>query len=79
MAPVYDPVRYGASQDFARNSRDQGSAGIAYDSVRRTPGQCVAIFKPKAVGNARATGHIGLHWDGRAVSHWFEKGGPHAF
>jgi hypothetical protein len=25
----------------------------------------------------RAAGHIGLHWDGRAITRWFEKGAPH--
>jgi len=75
---VYDRDHYGASQDLGRALRAQGSTGIVYDSVRRTPGQCAAVFKPKALKNARAAGHIGLHWDGRAISHWFEKGTPHA-
>ena len=78
MAAVYDKNHYGASQDLGRALRAQGSAGIAYDSVRRSAGQCVAVFKPKALGNARAAGHIGLHWDGRAVTHWFDKGLPNA-
>jgi hypothetical protein len=38
----------------------------------------VAIFKPRALSKARAVGHIGLHWDGRVISHWFEKSTPHA-
>ena len=76
--PARDPARYGASQDFAQALRSQASMGIAFDSVRRPMGQCVAIFKPKALSNARAAGHIGLHWDGHAISHWFEKGAPHA-
>ena len=76
MPAVYDPARYGASQDLGRTLRSQGSAGIVFDSVRRTPGQCVAVFKPKALSNARDAGHIGLHWDGRVISHWFEKGAP---
>lgn len=74
---VYDPDHYGVSQDLGRSLRAQGSQGIAYDSVRRAQGQCVAVFKPKALSNARAVGHIGLHWDGRTISHWFEKGAPH--
>jgi hypothetical protein len=78
MPAVYDPARYGASQDLGRSLRSQGSTGLVFDSVRRTPGQCVAIFKPKALSNARAAGHIGLHWDGRAISHWFEKAAPRA-
>ena len=77
MPGVYDPDSYGSSQELARMLRSQGSQGIVYDSVRRPLGQCVAVFKPKSLRNARAVGHIGLHWDGRTISHWFEKGAPH--
>lgn len=77
MPTIYDPDRYGASQDLGRALRTQGSQGIVYDSVRRPQGQCAAVFKPRALGNARAVGHIGLHWDGRTISHWFDKGAPH--
>ncbi len=77
MPNVYDPDRYGASQDLGRTLRSQGSQGIVYDSVRKPQGQCVAVFKPKSLSNVRAAGHIGLHWDGRTISHWFEKGAPH--
>ncbi len=75
---LYDRDHYGASQQMGRALRAQGSTGIVYDSVRRATGQCVAVFRPKALSNARAAGHLGLHWDGRAISHWFEKGAPHA-
>ena len=78
MPSAYDPDRYGASQDLSRALRSQGSHGIMYDSVRRRAGQCVAVFKPKVLSNARAAGDIGLHWDGRRISHWFEKGAPRA-
>jgi len=77
MPGVYDPDRYGESQDLGRALRSQGSPGIVYDSVRRPLGQCAAVFKPKTLSNAKTVGHIGLHWDGRAISHWFEKGDPH--
>lgn len=75
---VHDPQHYGASQQLARRLRSEGSAGIAYTSVRRPQGECLALFKPTTLGNARAAGHIGLHWDGHAISHWYEKGAPRA-
>ncbi len=78
MPGIYDPVHYGPGQDMGRRLRAQGSAGIAYDSVRRASAQCVAIFRPKALSNARAAGHVGLRWDGRAISHWFDKSAPRA-
>lgn len=74
---VHDPVSYGAGQALARALRTNGSAGIAYDSVRHPQGQCVAIFRPMSLSKARAVGHLGLHWNGRAITHWFEKGAPH--
>lgn len=78
LPAVYDPDRYGAGQDLARALRATGSPGLVYDSVRRPQGQCVAVFRPQALARARPAGHIGLHWDGHAISHWFEKGPPHA-
>jgi hypothetical protein len=78
LPAVYDADRYGASQDLGRALRALGSPGIVYDSVRRPSGQCVAVFRPKALSNARAAGHIGLHWDGGAISHWYDKGEPRA-
>jgi hypothetical protein len=78
LPAVYDPDRYGASQDLGRTLRSRNSPGVVYDSVRRPQGQCVAVFKPRALSKATAAGHIGLHWDGKAISHWFEKGAPHA-
>jgi len=76
--PNPDPNRYGASQGLGRALRSQGSPGIVFESVRRPQGQCAAVLKPRALNNARTAGHIGLHWDCCAISHWFEKGAPHA-
>ncbi len=78
LPEIYDPDRYGASQDLGRAMRALGSQGLVYDSVRRPQGLCAAIFKPRVLSHARAVGHIGLHWDGRTISPWFEKGAPRA-
>ena len=78
MPAIYNPDAYGESQKLGRALRVQGSQGIVYDSVRWPQGQCAAVFKPKALSNARTAGHIGMHWDGRVISHWFEKSAPHA-
>lgn len=76
LPAIYDPLSYADSQRLGQTLRQQGSAGLVYDSVRDPAGQCVALFKPKALGRARPAGHIALHWDGRRVSHWFSKGEP---
>ncbi|HRK57823.1 MAG TPA: RES family NAD+ phosphorylase [Burkholderiaceae bacterium] len=71
---VYARDSYRTSQAFGQQLRGERSAGIVYDSVRRFVGQCVAVFKPTALTNAHSVGHIGLRWDGAAISHWFIKG-----
>ena len=76
-AAVYDPDHYGASQLLGRALRASGCVALAFDSVRHPGGQCVAVFVPRVLTRARADGHLGLHWDGQRISHWFEKREPH--
>lgn len=73
---VYDPEVYGHGQQLGQALRAVGSAALVYDSVRDAQGQCVAVFQPRALANARAAGHLGLHWDGQRISHWFHIGEP---
>lgn len=75
-APVLDLDAYGAGQSFGRALRDSGSFGVVFPSVRFAGGECVGLFRPKALRSARADRYIGLHWDGARVSHWYDKGGP---
>ena len=76
-ADVYNPDHYGASQRLGHELRTLGSAALAFDSVRHPGGQCVAVFVPRVLTRARAAGHLGLHWNGQRISHWFEKREPH--
>ena len=78
LAQVYHPDHYGASQALGRSLRALGSPALVFDSVRHPGGQCVAVFVPRALTRARAAGHLGLHWDGHTISHWFEKREPRA-
>jgi len=61
---LYDPTEYGASQAFAAELRDGGSNGIAYDSVRRRGGQCLAIFRPRLLPAAMQGDHWEYRWAG---------------
>jgi hypothetical protein len=72
MADVYDPSSYSASQRFGRALRDGGSNGIAFESVRRAGGQCVAIFRPRLVQNVRQSVHLRYAWDGTSISDVYE-------
>jgi hypothetical protein len=73
-AGVYAPDSYIAGQALGRRLREAGSLGVAYDSVRRSGGQCVALFKPRAITPPVRQGeHVSLVWDGVRISGWYLK------
>ena len=72
---IMNPDRYEEAQRFGKARRAEGAAGIAYDSVRRAGGQCVAVFRPRVVAPVIQGPHICLVWDGQAISGWYEKSG----
>lgn len=78
FAALLDPDDYAASQRFGRRLRSAGSWGLRWPSVRHEQGECVGIFRPRALRHAKAAAHVALHWDGSRFSHWFEKREPHA-
>ena len=77
-AQLFDPDDYGAGQALGRQLRAAGSWGVLYPSVRRRGGLCAGVFRPRALKPAREAAHIALHWDGRRISHWYEKRAPNA-
>lgn len=62
-----DPARYGAPQAFAARLRSEGCPGLAYPSVRRFGGDCVAGFRPSLFSRCRHAKVIQLLWDGRRL------------
>lgn len=72
LPDVYDPASYAASQRLGRRLRDAGSNGISFDSVRRSGGQCLAVFRPRLVQNVRQNVHLRYAWDGKAISKVYE-------
>lgn len=65
---VYSPTDYSASQRLGAELRSRDADGIAYDSVRREGGECVAIFRPRCVGPARPVKQLIFRWDGAAIT-----------
>ena len=65
---VYSPTNYSASQKLGVELRRRDADGIAYDSVRREGGQCVAVFRPRCVGPARPVKNLIFRWDGEAIT-----------
>ena len=72
MADVYDPASYAASQKLGRQLRDAGANGVAFESVRRAGGECVALFRPRLVQNVRQGVHLRYAWDGNVIGHVYE-------
>ena len=72
LPDVYDPQSYVSSQKLGRLLRDAGSNGIAFDSVRRDGGECVAIFRPRLVQNVRQSVHLRYAWDGVSIANVYE-------
>jgi hypothetical protein len=73
MLGIYDPDSYAASQALAIEVRNSGSSGLAYDSVRKPGGECVAIFKPRVLSNCRQERHLTYVWDGSSIGTVYEK------
>jgi hypothetical protein len=65
---VYSPTDYKSSQRLGAELRERGADGIVYDSVRREGGECVAVFRPRCVGPARAVKKLIFRWNGSGIS-----------
>ncbi|MEA2764318.1 MAG: hypothetical protein QOK07_722, partial [Gemmatimonadaceae bacterium] len=65
---VYSPSDYSASQSVGVVLRRNDADGIAYDSVRREGGECVAVFRPRCVGPAHPIKNLIFRWDGEAIA-----------
>lgn len=70
---VYHNENYASAQHLAKSLRKDGSNGLAYDSVRRGGGECVAVFRPPLLSNARQERHLCYVWDGRQIGAIYEK------
>ena len=70
---VYHDDNYAAGQHLAKTLRNNGSDGIAYDSLRWNGGECVAAFRPRLLSNGRQERHLCYIWDGQSVTTVYEK------
>lgn len=71
-----DPDGYDASRRLGRALREAGSWGLRWPSVRDRGGECIGVFRPRALKPAKALAHIALWWDGRSIRSWYEKTAP---
>lgn len=72
---IYHSNNYQFSQELGKNLRGEGSSsfGIKYESVRHSGGECVALFRPKALSNCRQERHLCYVWDGHKISNIYKK------
>jgi len=70
---LYAKQNYAASQALAIALCNQGSNGIAYQSVRHAGGECVAVFRPRLLTNCRQERHLCHVWDGQMIDTIYEK------
>lgn len=72
MPEIYHRTDYTAAQALGKQIRSEGAWGIVYDSLRQTGGECVGIFRPKALSNCRQSKHLAYSWDGNRIAHVVE-------
>lgn len=77
LPEVYARNDYSASQRFGLALREAGSWGIVYESVRDPGGECVGLFRPRALGPAIQGEHIALQWNGEQIESWYVKSELH--
>lgn len=68
-----DPQHYSQAQAMAKALRNTGSNGIAYDSIRSSGGECVALFKPCALKPVRQGSHFCYVWNGLEITDVYQK------
>ena len=71
-AQLLDPDSYAASHPFGAAQRAAGVDGLVYASVRDAGGQCVAAFRPTAVGIPVPGKWLQYHWDGNRIARYFD-------
>lgn len=67
-----NPMMYGPAQQLAAQLRSENSWGLLYDSVREPSGECIAAFRPPALGVVHQAQHLAYCWDGQRIAEVLE-------
>ncbi len=65
-----DPGAYAPAQAFGASLRGAGETGLAFSSVRNAGGECVGVFRPRAVADCRQVRPLRYIWDGASIAGW---------
>ncbi len=60
----YDPDSYAASQPFGEALRHAGASGIVYESVRRSGGTNLVVYRPSLLPPVLQGDHFDYRWTG---------------
>jgi hypothetical protein len=60
------------TRELSRVLREQDSYGIIFESEHHPQGECVGIFRPNILSNARQERHFSFIWDGSSITDTFE-------
>jgi len=71
---ITNPDCYEAGRAYGAELRDGGADGVHYPSARMEGGECIAAFKPSAVGLPVQERHLKYHWNGERVDKYFDYG-----
>jgi hypothetical protein len=63
---LYHPYDYAASQQFGENLRRADANGICFESIRRTDGTNIVVYRPRLVVGALQGDHFQYDWAGSA-------------
>jgi RES domain-containing protein len=66
-AEIYDPNVYVESRFFGALARGRGVQGIAFRSVRRPGGECVAVYTHTVLANCREDRELVYRYDGANI------------
>jgi hypothetical protein len=64
----HHPEEYAESQAYGKRLRNEKSWGVVYNSVRDRHGQCLAVFRPRAISVPNPVMHLRYIWNGMAIT-----------
>lgn len=68
----HHPVEYSESQRLGEEYKTKNAWGLIYNSVRKSPGQCIAILRPPATTMPTQDSHLRYVWNGENIISVFE-------
>jgi len=70
---VFGLTNYRPGQALGRQLRADGAWGLAYPSVRRAGGDCLAAFRPKLLSDCHHAAFLEYQWNGESIDAVFQE------